>query len=394
MRYVVAFFALVLFLSIFTVWPRTAAFEASSTSFEIHGSAIESVSGRATSSTYNNQSAGGQTATGISTVNNRNIYSGILYWLFSFFTPRYEQIHFRWRNDDGSESGANWAAAEDTTLINVQKSVIKRLRFEISNEGWTRGGSQQFTIEFAEPQSGGNCSTGPFVTNYTAVPVNESLRWRIATSSNVTDGEATTNVTPGLTDENNTFKAGEVKDTGNTTNPINLTSQDFTEIEYTLAPNASSTDGATYCFRLTNNGSMTNYVYTRYAEATLSSGLPPTGELTSTVFDTTGSVDGPAYNSIMWKGSFNSGTGRVRFQLATSDNTSGPWTYVGGSTCTGSDWYDTSSPDAPVELSCAPAYHNNQRYFRYKIQLCSASNCTSQGQITPTINEVVVSWSP
>jgi hypothetical protein len=136
-----------------------------------------------------------------------------------------------------------------------------------------------------------------------------------------------------------------------------------------------------------------------------SCGLPPTGELTSVVFDTTGVADGPAYNAFIWKGTFNSGTGKVRFQLATSDcpnaqtnpptcSTSGTWQFKGGATCSSGDWYTATNPDVPVEISCSALNHNNQRYFKYKVQLCSASDCTSSGSISPQVLDIGVNWSP
>ncbi|HTW97109.1 MAG TPA: hypothetical protein VMD74_05645 [Candidatus Methylomirabilis sp.] len=128
-------------------------------------------------------------------------------------------------------------------------------------------------------------------------------------------------------------------------------------------------------------------------------GLPPTGELTSVVFDTTGTDNyKPAYNSLMWRGTFNSGNGRVRFQLATADNPGGPWNYFGssdnGQTCNSGSWYDPGAPETPIEISCAPADHNNQRYFRYKVQLCSNDDCLTSGSISPQVDEVIINWSP
>ncbi len=128
-------------------------------------------------------------------------------------------------------------------------------------------------------------------------------------------------------------------------------------------------------------------------------GLPATGELTSVVFDATGSDDiKPAYNSFMWEGTFNSGNGRVRFQLATSDNPAGPWNYYGSSdngiTCNSGSWYDPGAPDTPIEISCAAVNHDNQRYFRYRVQICSNYDCASPGSISPGVQEVIVNWSP
>ncbi len=114
--------------------------------------------------------------------------------------------------------------------------------------------------------------------------------------------------------------------------------------------------------------------------------------LTSSIFDT-GIAYGAAYNFIMWKGSFSGGATKVRFQFAASNASTGPWNYYGGSTCGALDWFDTTGPDATVELKC-PTQFNNMRYFRYKVQLCSSSDCTTQSTFTPTITDVIVSWAP
>lgn len=120
-------------------------------------------------------------------------------------------------------------------------------------------------------------------------------------------------------------------------------------------------------------------------------GLPPTGEMTSVVFDTAASA---AYNSFLWQGSVNAGTGRVRFQLATSNSSSGPWNFKAGTGCSNSEWYDPGGPDTPIEITCNADNHNNQRYFKYKVQICSNSDCSTAGSISPTVNDVIVNWSP
>lgn len=121
-----------------------------------------------------------------------------------------------------------------------------------------------------------------------------------------------------------------------------------------------------------------------------------TGELVSAVFDTTQSSDGPAYNSIMWKGSL--GTGKVRLKIATSDNPNGPWEFRGPEpncsvlSVNDNDWY-VILPNSPAEIGCF-GYHNNKRYFKYKIQLCMATDCQSQGSTSPIVEEVIINWSP
>ncbi|MEK7493611.1 MAG: hypothetical protein AAB630_00480 [Patescibacteria group bacterium] len=359
------------------------AFESTSTSFEIHAGDIEMVVGSSTSASFVNQSAGGQLATGIIT-NAKQILSGILYWLFDWYVPRYDQIHYRWRNDDGSEAAATFAAVEDGILSGLAKSTIKRLRFEISNEGWTRGSAPTFRLEVAQT---GTCSSG----TYAAVPATATTEhWEMADSTNITDGAATTNVAGGLTDANASFTAGETKDTANTTGAITLTSENFTEIEYSVRATTNAVSGDTYCFRLTNAGSTTNFVYTRYTRATVA-GYSATGTLESSTFDT-GITDGAAYNSILWTGALNSG--KVKLQIATSNSSSGPWNYAGpGVSCDTSTFYEPAA-GTPSEIDLACASIQNKRYFRYKAILCSASDCSSSGSNTPQVDDVIVNWAP
>lgn len=380
-----------------------SAFEATSTSFEIHAGDTESVVGASTSTTFKLHYAGGQNATASSSLTITSISSGILYWLYGFFGALYEQTHYRWRNDDGTnETDATWGPNEDILYNQLQKNTVKRLRIEVSNEGWTRGSAPQFRLEVASTTV---CASG----SYVAVPTDYSGTWHLATSTVVSDATATSDFAGSLTNSNGNFVPGQIKTTGNTTSAIALTSTDFTEIEYGLLATSNAVNGGTYCFRVTNNGSTSNMGYSesKYPKAVIASGLSATGSLESAVFETTATAGhGVAYNSIMWKGSQNGSLGKVQFQFATSDcsngktnypacNDTGVWTFYGnqGGTCNTNNYYDTTSADVPVELSCSPSYHNNQRYFRYKIQICS-SNCTDSGVASPIVEDVVVNWAP
>lgn len=385
---------------------QASAFESSSTSFEIHAGDMESITGTSTSATFGLHNAGGQNATGPSTATTMSISSGILYWFHSLFTAQYSQMHYRWRNDDGTEANATFSINQDTSYNQIPKNTVKRLRLEISNEGWTRGTAPTLTLEVAQAEP---CSSG----TYTAVPTDYSGHWHIATSTQFVDEDVTTNVASGLTDENSNFVAGRIKDTSNTTSAITITSSDFTEVEFAVMALNAAVDGANYCFRLTNNGAVSGagyvFAYPQYAEAIIASGLPATGILDSAVFDTFdggGATKGPAYNSIMWKGDKNGSSGKVQFQFATSDcangldyssgcTTGAGWSFYGsqGGVCNTTNYYDTTGADAPVELSCSPSQHNNQRYFRYRVRLCS-SNCSASGTASPIVDDVVVNWAP
>lgn len=143
--------------------------------------------------------------------------------------------------------------------------------------------------------------------------------------------------------------------------------------------------------------------YTWIVPAQQAGNYPISGELTSTVFNT-GVADGATYNSIMWTGSLGtSNTGKVRFQFASSkcsngasnppDCNSGSWSFIGGNDCNNLNWYDAPTPGTPVEIKCAGQNHNNHRYYRYKVQICS-NDCSSAGDYTPTVQSIVISWSP
>jgi hypothetical protein len=96
-------------------------------------------------------------------------------------------------------------------------------------------------------------------------------------SGNLTDGADTTNIatsTGGVIGANHTFitpNAG-VKTTSSTVATISVPSDSYMVMEFDVQALSSSTQGATYCFRLTNVGSVNNFAYTQYPQATLSSG--------------------------------------------------------------------------------------------------------------------------
>ena len=124
--------------------------------------------------------------------------------------------------------------------------------------------------------------------------------------------------------------------------------------------------------------------------------LPVSGSIISSTFDTEIN-DGAAYNSMMWKGSLNGGI--VRLQIASSECSNGAANYPAcdtgswmfkGPDCTSNDYYQ-GLPDASYKIKCLD--HNNKRYFRYKIMLCS-DNCSISGSNNPTVTDVIVNWSP
>lgn len=385
------YFIFSLFLALFCAPLATHALESSSASFEIHASAIDSIAGSSSSATFQALQAGGQNSTGISTASSFEDFSGILYWMKNSYTPQYEQTHFRWRNDDGTQTTATWHQVQDGTYTSFPKTTTARLRFEVSNSGWTRGSAPTFQLQYATST---NCSLG----SYIAVPTNTNYAWQIVTSTNFSDGDTTTNQ---LTPSNNSFVAGQMKSTGNTTSAITLASNNFTEIEYAIQATDNAVSNTTYCFRLLDtNLTPTRMLYTRYAKAVLA-GYTASGTVISSTYDTN-TVYGAAYNSILWQGILNNG--KVQFQLGTSNCAngatnpptcdSGTWSYYGPLCTTASDdWYDPGDSDTPIAIGCG-TIHNNKRYFRYQVQLCSLTDCVTSGSTSPIITEIDVNWSP
>ncbi len=111
---------------------------------------------------------------------------------------------------------------------------------------------------------------------------------------------------------------------------------------------------------------------------------PLTGDLTSSIFDTQVNGGG-AFNSIIWQGALNGGS--VKFQIASSNATS-TWDYFGpdGSS---SSYYGVGI-DANNSTQINLSYHNNHRYFRYKIILESNAGKTT----SPRVDDIIINWSP
>jgi hypothetical protein len=109
--------------------------------------------------------------------------------------------------------------------------------------------------------------------------------------------------------------------------------------------------------------------------------------LISSIFDS-GSAEpkGVTPNAIMWQGALSTGT-VVKFQIASSDSSSGPWTYVGSDGSTAA-YYQPSGPGVQVKIRGID--HNNKRFFRYKIYMETNAGQTA----SPQIDDVIISYSP
>ena len=92
-------------------------------------------------------------------------------------------------------------------------------------------------------------------------------------------------------------------------------------------------------------------------------------------------------NSVIWKGAANGGA--VRFQIAASDISTGPWTdtdYKGPGGTSGTE-YTTDGADVVTPLS--PKDFSSVRYVRYKIILESNAGRTDG----PEVRDVILNYS-
>lgn len=106
------------------------------------------------------------------------------------------QSAFRFRNDDGNETGASWMAAENTNPAAQLTAVNIRLRIETEE---TAGSTDNFTAQLQYNHNGGGWNN----------VAGSSSVIQASASSQFSDGTATTNQ---LTTSSATFQANGVMD--------------------------------------------------------------------------------------------------------------------------------------------------------------------------------------
>ena len=148
-----------------------------------------------------------------------------------------EQLTFRGRNDDGTETGAFWRAAVNTGWTQAVDANF-RVRFEIEEDNAVAialVGQLQYNLAAA----GWNNVTG------------SSSVVKSVASASIADGVATTNI---LTGSAKTFTAGSIDEVDGACASVSLNNT-HTELEYVLQiVSGDVTDGQTLQLRVTNNG--------------------------------------------------------------------------------------------------------------------------------------------
>ena len=109
--------------------------------------------------------------------------------------------------------------------------------------------------------------------------------------------------------------------------------------------------------------------------------------LTSSVFDSQ-VVGGSSLNSIMFQSTGVSVSSLVKFQITSSNASSGPWSFMGPDG-TSATYYVPSNGGVGYVVPINPIQHSNKRYFRYKIFL-ETDTCRS---ISPKVKGVIINWA-
>ena len=118
-------------------------------------------------------------------------------------------------------------------------------------------------------------------------------------------------------------------------------------------------------------------------------GYASSGTLDSATFDT-GITSGAQLNSFTWRGDQSNGTA-VKFQFAVSNSAGGPWSFLGPSG--DGTTYFSGNPGTVIDLLSTNNGYDifaGYRYFRYRTVLFSDPT----ESYTPTVNQIVVNWSP
>lgn len=179
-------------------------------------------------------------------------------------------------------------------------------------------------------------------------------------------------------------------------------SNDCASSNYNVAVNQSTGDFSGYAWNDTDGWISFNCANggtcgaSNYKTNTLWRATSTFGYLESSIFDTR-DPQGTVLKSLIWNGSAPAST-CTNFQIAASNNSSGPWNYLGPSGDASSYYGASCSQNPNGGLGCAStdtpicvnsSQFNNYRYYRYKAQLQSDLLQTQ----TPRVDDVILNFS-
>ncbi len=287
---------------------------------------------------------------------------------FSAPVPEVRQKHYRWRANNGTESTASWLEAEDvgspTASTTLAKGVPIRLRMSAANLG---GGSSnyRYQIEYATTTSSCLSDRG----SWFAIPTDNSRAFRMSTTTNFTDGASTTAQL--VNSEGYVFSTGHmVRDVSNKTVSTTLAENQYTEIEYAFLATPNATDGATYCFRMTNSSTPLNS-YEIYGELTLFGNPNTAPNWTVSPSDNGSATDTPTNlgDQVVFTATANDSEGD-EYYLAickTAGITAGN---NGPPVCGGGNWCISNITSSTVEADCSYATATTSEVLPWFAYVC------------------------
>lgn len=194
---------------------------------------------------------------------------GLIVITYTVETTDAEQEGFRWRADDGSESGATWFATQDTD-INRGQNLNTRLRILVNASSTAATTTEQYRLEY-------KLSTDSSWT--VASTTDGSAAVKIAASAHVSNASTTAQLSPPSGRTTDDFVAGEIQDDSNLTGSITLGPDNYTELEWVIQLTDNATIGEIYDFRVTTDGSALG-TYTVTPQITVSEPAPTPNPMT------------------------------------------------------------------------------------------------------------------
>jgi len=272
---------------------------------------------------------------------------------FSAPIPYTEQIHFRWREDDGTETTATWRELEDignpTAGNALGRGSSTRMRIEIANTGGGDATNYNYRLEYATSSDACVADFGA----WTALPNTATTEhFEMATSSYFADWDPTTAQLNNS--ETYSFTAGDmVEETSNSSDDITLSEGFYTEIEYMFYVTNSAIAAETYCFRVTDSGTLLNE-YSLYPALTI------TGSNNSAPYFNVYPSDGGSASTsptnedsqITFTATAQDDDGNDYYLAVCQTNSISPGNNT-APTCNGGSWCISDSTTPSTEASCS-----------------------------------------
>ncbi|MBA4388218.1 MAG: hypothetical protein C0404_09570, partial [Verrucomicrobia bacterium] len=204
--------------------------------------------------------------------------------------PTWVQDHYRWRNDDGSESAATWKAAADTAITGITRGQNIRLRFSASNTG-AASGTLAGTLEYSASTSGPWTAVGTDGRGITA--------FEMTATANCADGAATTALLAGT----GTFAAGKaVESPNNSSAAVTVNTNQYSNFEYCFKATPKARGSTVYYFRMSNAGTALT-TYSKTAQLTMVAGEANEAPVIKSALTAQASVVAPFSYQILASGS-------------------------------------------------------------------------------------------